>query len=72
MNAPTTDPRTRTPTRKRDQTGTVLLMADAVDSIRLIGSFRMKSERKRLIVTDTVSKSGFRRNNYRDPCNTAQ
>jgi len=33
MNAPTTDPSTRTPTRRRDQTGTVLLIADAVDSI---------------------------------------
>ena len=33
MNAPTTDPSTRTPTRRRDQTGTVLFIADAVDSI---------------------------------------
>jgi len=33
MKAPTTDPSTRTPTRRRDQTGTVLLIADAVDSI---------------------------------------
>jgi len=31
MNTPTTDPSARIPTRKRDQTGTVLLTAEGVD-----------------------------------------
>lgn len=46
MNAPITDPSTRTPTRSRDQTGTVLLTADAVDSIWLIDSIRVKGNEK--------------------------
>ncbi len=57
MNAPTTEPSTRTPTSRSDQIGTVLFTPDGVDSIWFImESFRRQRERKGVFVTVALGK----------------